>query len=174
MADPIRGRFLWHELMTTDTKSAGTFYSKIIGWKLKPGKTARTHAVHGGRSRHGRPHGASGKKDGHPAWLTLLVRRTSTRRRSRWSRSAARFTRSQPTFPRWAGLRWSGSAGRGVCDFHAASGRDAPDAFGGLLVARAHRRPTGARRSRSIAAVRLGGDQLDGHGTRAGTYQMFG
>jgi uncharacterized protein len=31
-----RGRFVWHELMTTDTKSAGAFYSKIIGWKAQP------------------------------------------------------------------------------------------------------------------------------------------
>jgi len=31
-----RGRFVWHELMTTDTKSAGAFYSKIIGWKTQP------------------------------------------------------------------------------------------------------------------------------------------
>lgn len=37
MADPTgRGQFVWHELMTTDTKSAGEFYSKIVGWKTKP------------------------------------------------------------------------------------------------------------------------------------------
>jgi predicted enzyme related to lactoylglutathione lyase len=30
-----RGRFVWHELMTTDMKSAGAFYSKIIGWKTQ-------------------------------------------------------------------------------------------------------------------------------------------
>jgi len=29
----LRGRFVWHELMTSDTKSAGAFYSKAIGWK---------------------------------------------------------------------------------------------------------------------------------------------
>src|SRR5438552_12809979 len=31
----LSGRFLWHELMTTDTKSAAGFYSKLIGWKTK-------------------------------------------------------------------------------------------------------------------------------------------
>ena len=37
MADaPNRGQFVWHELMTTDTKSAGAFFSKIIGWKTQP------------------------------------------------------------------------------------------------------------------------------------------
>jgi predicted enzyme related to lactoylglutathione lyase len=33
MADTPRGRFVWHELMTTDTKGAIAFYSEVIGWK---------------------------------------------------------------------------------------------------------------------------------------------
>jgi predicted enzyme related to lactoylglutathione lyase len=33
---PLRGRFVWHELMTTDTKSAADFYTKVAGWKTKP------------------------------------------------------------------------------------------------------------------------------------------
>jgi predicted enzyme related to lactoylglutathione lyase len=33
---PLRGRFVWHELMTTDTKSAAGFYTKVAGWKTKP------------------------------------------------------------------------------------------------------------------------------------------
>src|SRR5262245_8153623 len=28
----IRGKFLWHELMTTDPKSAEEFYTKVVGW----------------------------------------------------------------------------------------------------------------------------------------------
>jgi predicted enzyme related to lactoylglutathione lyase len=37
MADStVRGRFLWHELRTTDTKSAGAFFSKVVGWKTQP------------------------------------------------------------------------------------------------------------------------------------------
>jgi predicted enzyme related to lactoylglutathione lyase len=32
----VRGRFVWHELMTTDVKSAADFYAKVIGWKAKP------------------------------------------------------------------------------------------------------------------------------------------
>lgn len=35
MSEPGRGQFVWHELMTTDTKSAAQFYSKLVGWKTK-------------------------------------------------------------------------------------------------------------------------------------------
>lgn len=37
MADStVRGRFVWHELMTTDVASAVTFYKKVVGWKTQP------------------------------------------------------------------------------------------------------------------------------------------
>ena len=35
MAESVRGKFLWHELMTSDTASAGDFYGKVVGWKVK-------------------------------------------------------------------------------------------------------------------------------------------
>ncbi len=28
----VRGRFLWHELLTTDTRAATAFYTKVVGW----------------------------------------------------------------------------------------------------------------------------------------------
>ncbi|MGH8288518.1 MAG: VOC family protein [Steroidobacteraceae bacterium] len=31
----IRGRFVWHELMTTDPQAAATFYSKVLPWKTQ-------------------------------------------------------------------------------------------------------------------------------------------
>jgi uncharacterized protein len=31
----IRGRFVWHELMTTDTGAAGDFYSNVVPWKTE-------------------------------------------------------------------------------------------------------------------------------------------
>jgi predicted enzyme related to lactoylglutathione lyase len=31
----IRGRFVWHELMTTDTKAAAAFYPKLTAWKTQ-------------------------------------------------------------------------------------------------------------------------------------------
>ena len=30
-----RGRFVWYELMTTDTGAAKAFYAKVIGWGIK-------------------------------------------------------------------------------------------------------------------------------------------
>jgi predicted enzyme related to lactoylglutathione lyase len=35
MGDSNVGRFVWHELMTTDTKGAIAFYSEVIGWKTQ-------------------------------------------------------------------------------------------------------------------------------------------
>jgi predicted enzyme related to lactoylglutathione lyase len=35
MSDAMRCRFVWHELMTTDTRSAGSFFSKVVGWKTE-------------------------------------------------------------------------------------------------------------------------------------------
>jgi predicted enzyme related to lactoylglutathione lyase len=32
----IRGRFVWHELMTTDPEAATTFYAKVVPWKTQP------------------------------------------------------------------------------------------------------------------------------------------
>jgi predicted enzyme related to lactoylglutathione lyase len=31
----MHGKFIWCELITTDTKAAGDFYSAVIGWKVK-------------------------------------------------------------------------------------------------------------------------------------------
>jgi predicted enzyme related to lactoylglutathione lyase len=36
MANNVRGRFVWHELMTPDPKAAASFYAKIVGWVPKP------------------------------------------------------------------------------------------------------------------------------------------
>lgn len=33
--DTLRGRFIWHELMTTDTGAAATFYQKVVGWNTQ-------------------------------------------------------------------------------------------------------------------------------------------
>jgi predicted enzyme related to lactoylglutathione lyase len=32
----ILGRFVWHELMTTDTNAAAAFFPKVMGWKTQP------------------------------------------------------------------------------------------------------------------------------------------
>jgi len=33
------GRFVWYELITTNTVSARAFYSKVMGWKLQDAST---------------------------------------------------------------------------------------------------------------------------------------
>src|SRR5262245_40341350 len=35
MSDTLRGRFVWHELLTADPKTAAAFYSKVVGWKAQ-------------------------------------------------------------------------------------------------------------------------------------------
>lgn len=35
-SDAVRGRFLWHELMTSDTAGAAAFYSALTGWGTMP------------------------------------------------------------------------------------------------------------------------------------------
>ena len=32
----VRGKFIWHELLTTDTAAAGAFYSKVLPWRTQP------------------------------------------------------------------------------------------------------------------------------------------
>lgn len=32
----MRGNFVWHELMTTDTQAASSFYPRVTGWKTRP------------------------------------------------------------------------------------------------------------------------------------------
>jgi predicted enzyme related to lactoylglutathione lyase len=32
----IRGRFIWHELLTTDTAAAAAFYPRVLPWRTQP------------------------------------------------------------------------------------------------------------------------------------------
>jgi uncharacterized protein len=32
----VHGKFLWHELLTTDPTAAAAFYSRVLGWKSHP------------------------------------------------------------------------------------------------------------------------------------------
>jgi uncharacterized protein len=36
MADSVRGRVLWYELLTTDMKAAEKFYTNVVGWSVQP------------------------------------------------------------------------------------------------------------------------------------------
>ena len=39
MATP-RGKFIWYDVMTTDTRAAAAFYSDVIGWSAQEHQTA--------------------------------------------------------------------------------------------------------------------------------------
>jgi predicted enzyme related to lactoylglutathione lyase len=36
MSNEVRGRFVWHELLTTDTAAAAAFYQKVVSWRSQP------------------------------------------------------------------------------------------------------------------------------------------
>jgi predicted enzyme related to lactoylglutathione lyase len=72
----VRGRFVWHELVTTDPKSAGAFFSRIIGWKPKPwgNDNSYTLFMSGSHQRAGLmtiPEEAR-KEGAPPSWLTYI------------------------------------------------------------------------------------------------------
>jgi predicted enzyme related to lactoylglutathione lyase len=41
----ILGRFLWHDLMTTDQGAASAFYPKVVGWKSQPWEDNSSYQV---------------------------------------------------------------------------------------------------------------------------------
>jgi predicted enzyme related to lactoylglutathione lyase len=68
----VRGRFLWHELSTTDTKAAGAFYLKAVGWTTQTWDENPTYVMFaaGGRPMAGLL--ALGDAAGRPNWLTYI------------------------------------------------------------------------------------------------------
>jgi predicted enzyme related to lactoylglutathione lyase len=36
MRNDLKGRFVWHELMTSDPDAAGKFYTDVVGWSTQP------------------------------------------------------------------------------------------------------------------------------------------
>jgi predicted enzyme related to lactoylglutathione lyase len=43
----FHGRFVWQELMTEDTGTAGAFYSKVVGWRAQPSSVDPTYTQFG-------------------------------------------------------------------------------------------------------------------------------
>jgi len=74
--DKTRGRFVWHELMTTDTNAAVGFFTKLIGWKKQTWEQdpSYTLLVGSGRPMAGvMPLTAEAKAAGaSPNWLTYI------------------------------------------------------------------------------------------------------
>jgi uncharacterized protein len=69
----IRGRFMWHELMTTDTDAAGAFYSKVMPWKAQASGMPGYTLWFAGKTQAGGmmalPAEATGAQ---PHWLTYI------------------------------------------------------------------------------------------------------
>ena len=71
MADKtVRGRFVWHELMTPDTAGAHAFYSKALGWKTQPWEEDPSYSMFAAAS--GPLGGAVAETSGAPHWLPYI------------------------------------------------------------------------------------------------------
>ncbi len=69
----IRGRFIWHELLTTDTAAAAAFYPKVVPWRTQPSSMPGYTIWMAGQSQVGGlmalPSDAAGTP---PHWLTYI------------------------------------------------------------------------------------------------------
>src|SRR5262249_51587569 len=71
MADnTVRGRFVWHELMTPDTSGAHAFYSKAVGWKTQPWEHDPSYQMFAAGS--GPLGGSVAQVSGTPHWLHYI------------------------------------------------------------------------------------------------------
>lgn len=70
----IRGRFVWHELMTTDPDAAGAFYSNLVPWKTQPSGMPSYTIWMSGKTRAGGlmalPHGDASATP--PHWIIYI------------------------------------------------------------------------------------------------------
>ena len=72
----IRGRFIWHELMTTDTDAAAAFYSKVVPWKTQDSGMPSYTLWMAGKTQVGgltglRPDGADASAP--PHWIVYIA-----------------------------------------------------------------------------------------------------
>lgn len=71
MADKtLRGRFVWHELMTPDAAASHGFYSKALGWKTQPFDQDPSYTMFAAPT--GPLGGAVSFTEGAPHWLPLI------------------------------------------------------------------------------------------------------
>lgn len=67
--DTVRGRFVWHELMTPDTAGAQSFYTKVLGWKTQVWEQDPSYTMFVAASG---PLGGSVATSDQPRWLTYI------------------------------------------------------------------------------------------------------
>ena len=68
----IRGRFVWHELMTTDPQAAGVFYSKVLSWKTQPSGMPDYTLWVSGKTQAGGLMAQPESAGGVPSWLVYI------------------------------------------------------------------------------------------------------
>lgn len=72
MADKtVRGRFVWHELITPDTAGAHGFYSKVLGWKTQAWEQDPSYSMFAAAS--GPLGGSVAQTAGTPHWLGYIA-----------------------------------------------------------------------------------------------------
>jgi predicted enzyme related to lactoylglutathione lyase len=70
MADNVRGRFVWHELVTPNGKGAHEFYSKAVGWKTQGWEQDSSYQMFVASTG---PLGATVEsRDGVPRWIPYV------------------------------------------------------------------------------------------------------
>lgn len=71
MADKsIRGRFVWHELMTPDAGAAHGFYTRVLGWKTQPWEQDPSYTMFASAS--GPLGGTWPLETGQPRWIAYI------------------------------------------------------------------------------------------------------
>ncbi len=72
MADnTVRGRVVWHELMTPDSSASHAFYTRVLGWKTQTWEHDSSYAMFAARSG---PVGAAvGYTEGAPHWRHYIA-----------------------------------------------------------------------------------------------------
>jgi len=68
----IRGRFVWHELMTTDPQAAGAFYSKVLSWRTQPSGMPDYTLWVSGKTQAGGLMAQPESAGGAPSWLVYI------------------------------------------------------------------------------------------------------
>jgi uncharacterized protein len=70
MVDSVRGKFVWHELMTPDPKAAAAFYGKVVGWQPQPYERDPNYTL---LNYGGRPMGGILGHEAPRLWLTYIA-----------------------------------------------------------------------------------------------------
>src|SRR3954447_1288619 len=71
MADKsVRGRFVWHDLVTSDAAAAQAFYTKVLGWKTEASEQDPDYSMFAAAS--GPLGGTVSDASGQPHWIAYI------------------------------------------------------------------------------------------------------